>query len=383
VRLSALVLAVVLLAAGCTGAVSQADDVAAPPAELSGVDFDATGWRTDFSTHGVPLEQFHSGGPPRDGIPPIDEPAFVEIGEEPIDDREPVIVVAAGDEARAYPLQILTWHEIVNDEIDGLEIAVTFCPLCNASIVFERVLDGRELTFGTTGNLRFSDLVMWDRQTESWWQQFSGEALVGELTGARLNVVPSQMVSFGEFRERFPDGRVLSRDTGFDRPYGSNPYAGYDDVDTEPFLLRDVDEIDGRLAPKARVVAVTHREEFVAYPLGRVREREVVNDTVGGRPVVVWWRPGAASALDRSRIRDGRQVGSALVYDRRADGRVLSFTPGPADAMVDRQTGSRWSADGVATSGPLRGARLRPVASDTPFWFAVAAFRPDARVYGG
>src|SRR5919106_1809145 len=192
---------------------------------------DTSGWETDFSKHSVPLSEFQSGGPPRDGIPPIDDPrpSSQDDAEEWLSEPEPVLVVEVGGKARAYPVQILVWHEIVNDELGRRPIAVTYCPLCNSSVVFDRRVEGRELTFGTTGNLRKSDLVMWDRQTESWWQQLNAQAVVGELTGTRLEVLPSQTLSWADFTAAFPEGDVLSRDTGSDRPYGANPYEGYDD----------------------------------------------------------------------------------------------------------------------------------------------------------
>ena len=375
------VVLVVALRAGLDGngsAVDGADGEPAAGAEVSGVSFDTAGWRTDFSKHSAPLEEFISGGPPRDGIPPLDDPTFVAVGAEEINDREPVVAIEIDGQARAYPLQILIWHEIVNDELAGRKVAVTFCPLCYTAVAFDRMLDGRELTFGTTGNLRFSDLVMWDRQTETWWQQFSGEAVVGELTGKRLDQVPAQLISMGEFASRYPDGQQLSRDTGHDRPYGDNPYQGYDDVDQPPFLLEGA-ELDQRLQPKARVVTVEGGRDFVAVPFAALREQRVINAKVGPLPFVAWWRPGTTSALNASTIRDSDDVGSAVVLDRRVDGRVLTFEEA-GDTLRDRETGTTWNAAGEAVEGALLGERLRRVPHDAPFWFAVGAFRPDARI---
>ncbi len=350
-------------------------------ADLAGLSVSTDGWKTDFSRYGVPLEEFSSGGPPRDGIPPIDAPRFAPAAAAGGVNREPVITVEIDGSARAYPIRVLIWHEIVNDTLAGKPIAVTFCPLCNTSIVFDRVLGDRELRFGTTGNLRLSDLVMWDRQTESWWQQFTGEAVVGELTGARLGRIPSQLISLGEFRERHPDGEVLTDETGHDRPYGRNPYAGYDDIDSPPFLLRGRDP-DGRLPPKERVVSIEAGTALVALPFGALSKERVIDTSVGAMPVTAWWAAGVASALDSGSIAEGRDVGSAVVYDRRISGRTLTFSPG-ADGVRDDQTGSVWGRDGVATGGPLAGRRLRAVGHDTPFWFAVAAFRPSARIVRG
>ncbi|MDQ3614334.1 MAG: DUF3179 domain-containing protein, partial [Chloroflexota bacterium] len=241
------------LTAGATPTVEPASDA------LAEARFSTSGWNTDFGRHTVPLSEITSGGPPPDGIPPIDAPTFVAIDEASdwLVAHEPVIALGVLDAdgtpasvGKAYPLQILIWHEIVNDLLDGVPLLVTFCPLCNTSIVFDRRLhpdepDATVYDFGTTGNLRHSDLVMWDRQTESWWQQVSGEAIVGELAGSVLTSIPSQLTSFAQFRESWPEGQVLSRATGFDRPYGDNPYPGYDDIDSSPFLFDQ--EADDRL----------------------------------------------------------------------------------------------------------------------------------------
>jgi hypothetical protein len=166
---------------------------------------------TDFSVHTVPYGEIRSGGPPRDGIPSIDMPRFVPVaGMSDLADTEPVIGLVLNGQARAYPLRVMIWHEIVNDTVGGVPVAVTYCPLCNAAIVFERRLpDGRASQFGTTGKLRRSDLVMYDRATESWWQQFSGEAIVGALAGARLRMLPARLESFAEFRARTREAQVL------------------------------------------------------------------------------------------------------------------------------------------------------------------------------
>jgi len=213
--------------------------------------------RTDFSRHVVPLDSFRDGGPPRDGIPPIDDPRFVPVGEvSDLGDRSPVISLSRGGVAKAYPLSILIWHEIVNDRIGGQPVAVTYCPLCNAAMAFDRRHEGRVLDFGTTGRLRKSDLVMYDRQTESWWQQFTGRGLVGEHAGDRLKVLPARLESFGEFAGRHPDGRVLVPSNRRLRAYGRTPYAGYDSA-RRPFLYRG--QTPEGIAPLSRVVSLEDR----------------------------------------------------------------------------------------------------------------------------
>ena len=337
--------------------------------------------RTDFARHTVPLAEIVSGGPPRDGIPPIDRPRFVGQAQADawLGEQEPVLVFAQGGEARAYPLQILIWHEIVNDEVAGRPIAVTFCPLCNSALVFDRRVQGRVLDFGTTGKLRNSDLVMWDRQTESWWQQLTGEAIVGALAGTQLAFLPAPLVSYATFKAGYPRGRVLSRETGHFRDYGSNPYAGYDSPDnTAPFLLRG--KPDARLHPVERVVALELGGEARAYPYRRLEQAGAVNDRLGGRDVVVLYRRGTRSALDGHAIAQSRDVGTGVVYERTVEGRTLTFA-WEGEALVDRETGSRWSLLGEAVAGPLAGRRLTPVPHGNHFAFAWLAFRPHSQIY--
>ena len=198
------------------------------------------GWKsawskTDFAKNIVKFDEILSGGPPKDGIPSIDEPKFELISDiENIADREPVVGVVINGKAKAYPLRVLTWHEIVNDKLGGVPITVTYCPSCNSSIVFDRRLDGKVLDLGTTGKLRNSDLVMYDRQTESWWQQFLGKGIIGVMSGKLLKMLPSRLESFASFKKRASDGKVLVPKYSFTRPYGSNPYVGYDSA-ARPF----------------------------------------------------------------------------------------------------------------------------------------------------
>ncbi|NIW35233.1 MAG: DUF3179 domain-containing protein [Gemmatimonadetes bacterium] len=343
------------------------------------VPFSTRGWETDFSIHSVPLDEIMSGGPPKDGIPAIDRPRFVSVNEadEWIGDREPVILFEHDGEVRGYPWQILMWHEIVNDEVAGLPVAVTYCPLCNTAIAFDRRLDGRVLDFGTTGKLRHSDLVMYDRQTETWWQQATGEAIVGQRTGETLTFLSAPTVSWEDFKREYPDARVLSRETGYDRPYGRNPYEGYDRG--RPFLYRG--PRDDRLPMMERVVVVKVDDDAVAFPLGTLADERAINHRVGDVPVVLFHRPGTASAVDADRIAQGRDIGAATAYLRTVDGRTLTFVP-DGDAFQDEETGTRWNLLGAAVSGPLEGKTLEPAVHYIPFWFAWAAFAPETPVYG-
>jgi hypothetical protein len=373
-------LVLVALAVGaCDGGDSTAGDDARRGFDIDEVGFVTSGWETDFAKHSVPLSEFQSGGPPRDGIPPVDQPKPTSQADadEWLGDREPVLTVEVGEDVRAYPLQILVWHEIVNDTLGGRPIAVTYCPLCNSSLVFDRRVRGRTLTFGTTGNLRNSDLVMWDRQTESWWQQLTAEAVVGELTGTRLKVLPSQTLSWADFKRLHPDGDVLSRDTGVRRDYGRNPYQGYDEPDSHPFLFEG--DPDDRLPPKERVVAVFTEGETVVVPFSRLARDPAFELEAGDLPVVVFHKRGVVSPLDAATIEDSRDVGTAAAFDRRVDGRALSFER-RGDGFVDTETGSLWDLAGRAVEGKLAGTRLRQIRQDQQFWFALAAFVPDARI---
>lgn len=337
------------------------------------------GWKTDFSRRSVPYAEIFSGGVPRDGIPPIDSPNFTTVTDADgwLEDKEPVIAVEIEGEAKAYPLQILTWHEIVNDSLGGVPISATFCPLCNSGIVFDRRLDGVVYDFGVSGNLRNSDLIMWDRQTESWWQQLTGEAIVGELTGKQLDILPATLVSWADFRETYPAATVLSRETGHSRNYGANPYVGYDSVGQPPFLFFGED--DERLNATERVAAVTIRGEAAAFPFSFLEAQGVVHEEVGGQEIAVFFRPGARSALDGYRIADSREVGSTGIFRRKLDGRSLTFDV-KGDEFVDRETGTSWDIFGRGIAGPLAGEQLTPVVHANHFWFAWAAFRPDTRV---
>lgn len=346
------------------------------PPPGTGVEF-----KTNWSKHCIPYSEIVFGGPVKDQIPSLDAPRFigVDAANDWLKPAEPVIFVQVGSDARAYPIQIVIWHEIVNDTVGGVPVVVTFCPLCNTAIAFERTVHGRVLDFGTTGRLRYSNLLMYDRQTESWWQQAIGQALVGDLTGTQLVAHPTTIISWAEFTADHPEGQVLSRETGFDRPYGQDPYPGYDNINSSPFLYQGP-QTPGTLPQLARILAVTNVGAVTAYPFDILKRMHVVNDTVGGTAIVVFWTPGTSSPVDGDTIADGQDVGSATAFARTVDGRVLTFSANGAN-FVDTQTGTIWNPLGGAVSGPLAGRSLTPVQSVNAFWFAWVAFRPDTRVY--
>jgi hypothetical protein len=302
--------------------------------------------RTDFSKRAVDLAEIKSGGPPKDGIPAIDQPRFERLAHGKAQGQsatlagtEPVISLVIEGDARAYPLRVLMWHEIVNDTVGGKPVAVTYCPLCNASLVFERTVDGRVLDFGTTGKLRNSDLVMYDRQTDSWWQQFTGEAIVGEMTGKALKLVPSRVESFAHFRERFPEGQVLVPNDPTARDYGRNPYVGYDATGRKPFLYDG--SLPADIEPMERVVAVEMSPgKHEAWSLDFLRRKGEIRE----RDLILRWEPGQNSALDKGTVAAGRDIGNVVVQRER---------------------------DGVRTDVPY----------DVTFAFAFHAFRPNSPIH--
>lgn len=336
---------------------------------------------TDLSRATIDLAELRPGGPPKDGIPSIDQPSFVSLhtARDWLDPKEPVIAVHHNGIARAYPLQILTHHEIVDDRVAGTPIMVTFCPLCYSAITFKRVVDGEPVTFGVSGLLRKSDLVMYDRTSETLWQQFTGKAIAGTHAGKMLEILPSQIVSFQQFANNYPDGTVLSRQTGFSRPYGRNPYVGYDDVDESPFAYDGPTQ--DRLPPKEKVVAVRLGESLRAYPHSITREKHVIHDDVNDRPLVVFHAPGAVSALDDARISESKEIGSTGVFDRRVRNDTLRFKYVENGRFKDHSTGSVWTVTGKAIQGPLKGTELERISHGDYFAFAWFAFRPETAVY--
>ncbi len=318
-----------------------------PTDARSAVDSDlppSAGWRTDFSKASVDLAEILPGGPPKDGIRSVDAPTYesVDAAGNRLAPRDAVVVVEAGGVERAYPIEILVWHEIVNDVLGGVPIAVTFCPLCGSAVAFDRRTPRGELDFGTTGNLRYSDLVMYDRQTESWWQAIDGVAIVGELVGSRLGRMPARIASFASYRAGPRAGDVLARPAS-DRPYGRNPYPGYDEPGSGVLFPSPVAG-DDRLDAKERVVFLVRADDAIAVPFSFLETKGSMAVTAGGGPVRIDWRQGLASPLESDQVGGGRDVGQVTVTDLR--------------------TGE-------------------PVVFDTPFWFAVVAFRPDVRVIRG
>ena len=345
-------------------------------------DYMSSHWpNTDFSKHSVSYREIIAGAEPKVGIPAIDEPTFHPAAEAPeyMVDDEAVLAVEIGDDARAYPLAMLIFHEIVNDTAGGVPVVVTYCPLCNSAIVFHREVDGRLFDFGVSGNLRLSDLLMYDRQTESWWQQISGEAIVGELTGATLEFIPAPIVSWKEFKENYPDGQLLSRETGHDFPYGQFAYYGYDAPESWPQLLKKLPDL--RLPSMERVVAVTIDGQDIAYPLSYIAKKSVFNDSMNGLDFVIFHAGDRLSPFPGGDGEDRRVIGSTGVFESSLNGMTLNFSLKDG-RITDNETGSTWNILGKAVQGPLTGSRLTRVVHGDHFWFAWAAHRPNTLIKG-
>ena len=268
----------------------------------------AEGWKTDFSKIAVEVDDIMSGGPPKDGIPPIETPSFQSVKHKTaLSDRDPVIGLTINGDSRAYPLRVMIWHEIANDIVGGKPVTITYCPLCNAAIVFDATVNGKAMTFGTTGKLRNSDLIMYDRATESWWQQFTGTGIAGKFTGKKLKLIPSRLESWGDFKKRHPNGKVLVPNNANLRDYGSNPYMNYD-VSTSPFLYAGT--MPKGISPMARVVVVRREsKEPLVIAMSAIREKSKIK-TNG---LLISWQKGQASALHTRKIAAGREVGTIAV----------------------------------------------------------------------
>lgn len=266
---------------------------------------------TDGTKHSVPLNEILGGGPAKDGIPSIDNPKFVSIVDASkfLNDSEPGIALDINGTARFYPFQILVWHEIVNDTINGQRVLVTYCPLCLSGIVFDPLVQDERVEFGTSGKLWNSNLVMYDRKTDSLWSQILGEAIVGELTGTQLKVLSSDMVRFGEFKKQYPQGTVLSRDTGTTRFYGQDPYGDYY---TTPGTYFPVGKKDDRLGDKDFVLGIVINGKAKAYWPEAVKKAGEITDQFEGKTILAKYE---------------KDIDAVRLFEKKADGTVERINP--------------------------------------------------------
>jgi hypothetical protein len=361
-RLLVVAVIIALVAAGAIAYVSYPPSPGGPSGVVS-------------SNVSVPADQIISGGPPPDGIPSIDNPKFVSAANASSwlsNDYDSVIGISLNGDVRAYPLQILVWHEIVNDVVGGVPIAITYCPLCYSTQAFVRQINGTAVQFGTSGKLYNNNLVMYDRLTKSLWSQIWGQAIAGNLTGQKLQRVPVDVTTWGAWRKLHPNTLVLSRQTGFNRDYSDDPYGNYYFTNGIYFPLS---HLDARLPQKTVVLGLTiggtskayivdspFGQGSVAYKLANLSSPLSI-DMVGGKPVLIW---------------EAGQV--VRFFSPVVNGGLLTFTNADG-TIVDSETHSVWSFDGVAISGPLSGESMTRYVSETAFWFAWAAYYPATSIY--
>jgi len=317
---------------------------------------------TNGQKHLIPLDKIKGGGPPKDGIPSIDDPKFAKVSESQfVSDSDVVIGLEINGEARAYPLFILVWHEIVNDRVGDVPIAVTYCPLCYTNQVFERILNGTEVEFGTSGKLYNSNLLMYDRWTDSYWSQGLGMAVTGELTGMQLKTIPFDVITWSDWKKLYPDTLVLTTETGHLRSYATDPYGDYY---TDPRIIFPVDNSDDRMHPKEIILGFHEDGIYKAYKQNDVEINNIINDKVGNTSLML-----VSQFSQNSRA-----------FDRTLDGKVLEFEI-VEEKIMDTNTNSEWNYDGIAISGPLEGNKLTRMSIEPGFWFEWVAFHPETKVW--
>ena len=325
---------------------------------------------TDGVKHLVPLDKILGGGPPKDGIPSIDDPKFISVAEASkfLDDNKLGIAVESAPSSdgvrswRFYPFQILVWHEIVNDNFKGEPLLVTYCPLCQTGIVFTPIVEGEAVEFGTSGRLYNSNLVMYDRKTDTLWSQQGGRAIVGKLTGAKLKIRAADNVFWGEFKDAHPNAQVLSRDTGQARDYTRDPYGDYYTTAGTYFPVVNTDD---RLFDKAITYGLDINGQTKAYSEESIKRDKVINDELAGVNLLVVVEP---------------ETQAVRFFNRSINKQVLNFELN-GSSLLDKETGSEWNFDGEGLSGAMSGQKLERINPEFGFWFAWVAFHPETLLY--
>ncbi len=346
-------------------------------------------WKTDTTKHTINLSELMVVLPPG-SFPKLDYPKFIGKyeGLKSFFKREPVMSVEINGEAKAYPLNMLSIHEISNDTLSGVPIVASYCPLCNSGLIFDRRLNfkGRNylLEFAVSGMLRNSDMVMYDKQTESWWQQLMGASIVGKLAGAELKVIPSLIISVQEFFDRYPNGKILSKKSGdaeSQKYYGTNFYKKYDDISGTPYKrFFNSKNIDPRLPALERIVNVSVKGKYIIYPFSVISKKGVINDSFKSKDIVIFFKTGTVSILDKKDISKSKDVGSVTVFSPVVNNMKLSFAK-KDDKIVDTKTNSVWDITGKCIKGKLAGSQLAIEPYSTHFAFAWLAFHPESVIY--
>lgn len=345
-------------------------------------------WETDTTNRIVDLSEI-TLAVTRNYFPTIDYPAFINKTEGLIAffKHEPVISVEINGYAKAYPLNMLTMHEMSNDSLGGVPILPTYCPLCNSSVVYDRRLNykGKNylLDFEVSGMLRNSDMVMADKQTQTWWQQLMGKGLVGELADADLTVIPSLVISVEEFFNRYSEGLILSPETATsseDR-YGTNPYVNYDAKNNSPYKRYfDHAKIDQRLDAMERIIDIKGEDGYKIYPFSIIAKEGTLNDVYDDKALVFFHRSGTVSILDKSDISKSKAIGSVTVFSSEIDGKILTFKK-VDEQFIDNETASIWDITGLCLKGKYKGMSLEPEIHGNHFAFAWLSFYPNSEIF--
>jgi hypothetical protein len=326
----------------------------------------------DSSSWDIPEDEVLDGGPGKDGIPALTEPLFIPASEASyLSGDQLVLGYKDGSDIRAYPITVLDWHEIVNDKVNDFAFSVNYCPLTGTGIGWGREINGVETTFGVSGLLYNSNLILYDRETDSYWSQILLRAVHGELRGMEAKTFQLVETTWATWKQMYPETTVISTETGYSRPYGFYPYRNYRE-DHNYFLFPFSPE-DDRLDAKERVHGVIKNGSAKAYRFETFAEGlTIVEDVLMGEPVVV----------------AGNNDANFIVSFNRTltDGTVMTFNPvsanNPLSAIMSDQEGNTWDVFGVAISGPREGQRLTSTTSFMGYWFAWGAFYPDLLIYG-
>ncbi|MBK8659874.1 MAG: DUF3179 domain-containing protein [Bacteroidetes bacterium] len=345
-------------------------------------------WKTDTAKHTSAFADLHIAAE-KDAIRTLDFPSFIakDHPQNTYYEYEPAIVIQFGNEARAYPLSVLTLFELANDSIGGKQVMVTFCPMCHAALVYNRTLKTpageKTFTFGVSGLLLHNDMVMYDHQTETWWEQLMGSGIAGDYSGKTLRMLPALLISVKDFFDRYPEGKILSPDalntyikTHRHRPYHHLEHSG--PLSGKYYLP---EKTDPRLPPQEHVLDIRLEGHDRIYPFHALAKAQVVNETVGETPIVIFYHQETVTVLDKDDLSKSKRVGSATVFESKLNGVSYSFHKA-GDYFIDDRTKSMWDITGLCREGQLKGQQLTLVPHSHHFAFAYLAFYPDAEIYG-
>jgi hypothetical protein len=346
-------------------------------------------WTTDTSKHTVELADLTMAAQ-KDELHTLDYPSFIHKSDPKYSfyEYEPVIALTFNGVTKAYPLSILTLYELSNDSIGGKELMITFCPMCNAAVVYNRHIkhDGTDylLDFGVSGILMHNDMVMYDKQTNSWWEQLMGSGIVGKLSGINLEMMPAYLISVKDYFDRFPEGLILSPDNIHlivDRKH-HRPFHHLDhktkSLDTAFFIP---EKIDPRLPPLERVLDIHVDDHITIYPFSVLAHKEVINEVFDGLHFTIFFHKETVSVMDEDKLSHSHKVGSAVAFRSELNGVNYTFHKS-GHYFKDDQTGSLWDITGFCREGTLKGKQLWLMPYSNHFAFAFLAFFPDSKIYG-